>query len=370
MKPIKKRAVSGNNLADRPEGSSSSDAAPVSTTKVSNNDIISSPNNPTSTTNDNNKTSTTTPQSQSSTQQPSNTTKTTIPTTKRSHKKHVKSTNSKNKSQQPLFAFNAASPLPTTTSSTDSTSNNSTQIGIRPKRKLKCITRFNPYSSTNFTSSSNVKCGEGFSCPRCNYVCSYDSKSCEECELECYYEAGVGVVTLKERRVSLVGTTTNNSGKKREERDRKLEVKRLSEMGKGIRRKSAPAAVSSTATAAVADVGDNEDTDSNGDLILEQQFKDTTTASNTTTSTTSNTSTIPNNNIETKKVGGRPAKSRTSITNGNISNSLYQGAILNPLKCPHCNKDFLSEKGLQYHVGKFSYLLFGIIFKKFGGWTR
>ena len=356
MKPIKKRAVSGNNLADRPEGSSSSDAAPIST---NNDDSISSPNNPTSTTNDS-KTSTTnnaTSQS-SSTQQPSITVKNnnTIPT-KRSHKK--RESTFKNKTQQPLFAFNAASPLLSSTnlsSTNDGTNNNSTQIGIsRPKRKLKQISRFNPYSSSSSHTSTNVKCGEGFSCPRCNYVCSYDSKQCEECELECYYEAGVGVVTLKERRVSLVGTNNNNGSSKgsgkREGRDRKLEVKRLSDMGKGIRKKSsAPAAMP-----AVGSVGDNGDTDS-GDFILKQQSKDTATSNKTTIATSSNTSTIlnnntiPNNNIETKKVGGRPAKSRTSITS---ADTLYRSAIINPLKCPHCSKDFLSEKGLQYHVGKF-----------------
>ena len=358
MKPIKKRAVSGNNLADRPEGSSSSDAAPVS--KVNNNnDSVSSPNNPTSSTND--IKSSTTPQSQPSTHQPSNKTNTT--TVKRSHKKR-ESTHNKNKSQ-PLFAFNAASPLindPNNPSSTNSSNpNNSTQIGIRPKRKLKQITRFNPYSyHNNSSTSSNVKCGEGFSCPRCNYVCSYDSKQCEECELECYYEAGVGVVTLKERRVSLVGT---NSVKKV---DRKTEVRKLSEMGKGIRRKSAPPAVSSTAASSstASDTGDDVE-DKPGDLLLtQQQSKDTITSNSTVTlATTSSNTTQNNTNIETKKVGGRPAKSRSSITN--VSNSLYQGAIINPLKCPHCSKDFLSEKGLQYHVGKYClYIVF--YFKGFG----
>ena len=351
MKPIKKRAVSGNNLAVAEGSSSSSDAVPVS--KVNNNnDSVSSPNNPTSSTNDINK-STTTPHSQSSTQQPSNTTKSTTVPTKRSHKKR-ESTN--NKTQQPLFAFNAASPLindPNNPSSTSTSNGNASTIGIRPKRKLKQITRFNPYTNnSNHTHNTNVKCGEGFSCPRCNYVCSYDSKQCEECELECYYEAGVGVVTLKERRVSLVGT---NSVKKV---DRKTEVRKLSEMGKGIRRKSAPPAVSSTATAAAASNAKDVIEDKPGDLLLKQQSKDTTTAnsnntiaatSNTTISNTPNNNT-QNNNIETKKAGGRPAKSRSSIIN---VDSLYQGAIINPLKCPHCSKDFLSEKGLQYHVGKF-----------------
>jgi len=186
------------------------------------------------------------------------------------------------------------------------------------------------------------------------------------------------VVTLKERRVSLVGTTNNNNSnnrsKEREGRDRKLEVKRLSEMGKGIRRKSAPPAVSSKAASnsTASDTGDGVK-DKPGDLILKQQSKDTTTTSNNNTIPTSNTNsntTISNNNTETKKVGGRPAKSRSSIISGS-NNSLYQGAIINPLKCPHCYKDFLSEKGLQYHVGKFNVYLFSIrgymgVLKMFG----
>ena len=172
------------------------------------------------------------------------------------------------------------------------------------------------------------------------------------------------MVTLKERRVSLVGTTNNRrEGKKV---DRKLEVKRLSEMGKGIRRKSAPPAAVSAAVA----TGDNEQSDKKrevgGDLILTQQSKDTTPNNNTIATSNNNTNT-PNNNIEIKKVGGRPAKSRSSITNGNISNNLYQGAIINPLKCPHCSKDFLSEKGLQYHVGKFCFYILFVLFGSLRG---
>ena len=67
----------------------------------------------------------------------------------------------------------------------------------RPKRKLKQIARFDNMS---FNQKNAVKIGEGFACPRCSAVCSYDSKRCDECELECYYEAGIGVVILKERR--------------------------------------------------------------------------------------------------------------------------------------------------------------------------
>jgi len=67
----------------------------------------------------------------------------------------------------------------------------------RPKRKLKQIARFDNMS---FNPKNAVKIGEGFACPRCSAVCSYDSKRCDECNLECYYEAGIGVVILKERR--------------------------------------------------------------------------------------------------------------------------------------------------------------------------
>ena len=40
-------------------------------------------------------------------------------------------------------------------------------------------------------------------CPRCSFLCSFDSRECEECKLQCYYELGVGpVLTLEERRAS------------------------------------------------------------------------------------------------------------------------------------------------------------------------
>mmetsp|Transcript_21658 Transcript_21658/g.52314 ORF Transcript_21658/g.52314 Transcript_21658/m.52314 type:complete len:526 (-) Transcript_21658:1096-2673(-) len=70
--------------------------------------------------------------------------------------------------------------------------------GGRPKRKLKAIARF---ESLSFDSKKTSRCkvGEGFSCPRCSAVCSYDSKECDECHLKCYYEAGIGVVVLKDR---------------------------------------------------------------------------------------------------------------------------------------------------------------------------
>jgi len=71
----------------------------------------------------------------------------------------------------------------------------------RPKRKLKSIARF---ESMTFDPKQAAQCkiGEGFSCPRCSAVCSYDAKECEDCQLACYYEAGIGVVVLKERKVT------------------------------------------------------------------------------------------------------------------------------------------------------------------------
>lgn len=69
-------------------------------------------------------------------------------------------------------------------------------IRARPKRKLKSAARFEPFSSV-FVDS--CKTGQGFACPRCSAVCPYDSRVCGTCSLECCYEAGVGVITLKDR---------------------------------------------------------------------------------------------------------------------------------------------------------------------------
>jgi len=66
----------------------------------------------------------------------------------------------------------------------------------RPKRKLKSAARFEPFSSV-FVDS--CKTGQGFTCPRCSAICPYDSRVCGTCSLECCYEAGVGVITLKDR---------------------------------------------------------------------------------------------------------------------------------------------------------------------------
>jgi predicted nucleic acid-binding Zn-ribbon protein len=85
----------------------------------------------------------------------------------------------------------------------------------RPKRKLKSIARF---ESMTFDPKKAAQCkiGEGFSCPRCSAVCSYDAKECKDCQLACYYEAGIGVVVLKERKVTS-GLNSNHQ--------RRLEVK-------------------------------------------------------------------------------------------------------------------------------------------------
>jgi RNA polymerase subunit RPABC4/transcription elongation factor Spt4 len=79
------------------------------------------------------------------------------------------------------------------------------ESAARPKRKLKCTVRFDPEMTD--THANVCKTGHGFTCPRCKYVCEYDSKLCTGCQLECYYEAGVGVVVLKER-ASLVADHT------------------------------------------------------------------------------------------------------------------------------------------------------------------
>lgn len=77
--------------------------------------------------------------------------------------------------------------------------------GGRPRRKLKAIKRFDPLS---YDPQAHCPTGHGFACPRCSSICSYDSRECEECYLECYYEAGVGVVVLKERQVGPLRSTT------------------------------------------------------------------------------------------------------------------------------------------------------------------
>jgi len=69
----------------------------------------------------------------------------------------------------------------------------------RPKRRIKTIARFDP---TLKEKQSGCKIGHGFICPQCSAVCTYDSRECYQCHLECCYEAGVGVVVLQDRRIS------------------------------------------------------------------------------------------------------------------------------------------------------------------------
>ena len=64
------------------------------------------------------------------------------------------------------------------------------------KRKIKAVSRFDPTSEGN---QSDCKTGHGFACPRCSEECSYDSNRCCHCHLECCYQAGLGVVVLRDR---------------------------------------------------------------------------------------------------------------------------------------------------------------------------
>lgn len=78
----------------------------------------------------------------------------------------------------------------------------------RPRRKLKAVKRFDPSS---YDPQAHCPIGHGFACPRCSEICSYDSRECEECHLECCWQAGVGVVELKERKV--VKQRKNHAGR-------------------------------------------------------------------------------------------------------------------------------------------------------------
>jgi hypothetical protein len=89
------------------------------------------------------------------------------------------------KGEVQLFAFDYDS------GKKDETSNQ------RPKRKLKATVRFDPDMAEKQTNG--CRAGIGFACPRCDFICDYSSKMCNGCHLECYYEAGVGVVSLKDR---------------------------------------------------------------------------------------------------------------------------------------------------------------------------
>jgi len=81
----------------------------------------------------------------------------------------------------------------------DSIEEHTRDYGGRPRRKIKSVPRFD---SQSFDAKKNsCKTGHGFTCPNpsCYNTCPYNSKKCDKCSLACYYEAGVGVVILKER---------------------------------------------------------------------------------------------------------------------------------------------------------------------------
>lgn len=74
--------------------------------------------------------------------------------------------------------------------------------GGRPKRKIKQVIRFNadpiPYKVQR-SAAETAKSGNGFNCPACMAVVSYDSTQCPSCQLRCQYAPGAGVQIIKER---------------------------------------------------------------------------------------------------------------------------------------------------------------------------
>jgi len=100
------------------------------------------------------------------------------------------------KIDNPLFAFNV------------SQEGNNWE---RPKRRIKSIPRFDPTFVKETKSKQSCKIGEGFTCPQCACICSYDSKQCYSCQLECCYEAGIGVVVIQSRRISYNKILNNRS---------------------------------------------------------------------------------------------------------------------------------------------------------------
>ena len=97
----------------------------------------------------------------------------------------------------------------------------------RPKRKLKTVRRFDPLS---YDSQIHCKIGEGFPCPRCKSICSYDSHECDGCYLECCYEPGVGAVILKNRSGNLQCSRKHNNVAKTEETSDVFDVKSFSKL--------------------------------------------------------------------------------------------------------------------------------------------
>jgi len=74
--------------------------------------------------------------------------------------------------------------------------------GGRPKRKIKQVIRFNadplPYKVQR-TVAETAKSGDGFNCPACLALVSYDATQCPSCHLRCQYAPGAGVQIIKER---------------------------------------------------------------------------------------------------------------------------------------------------------------------------
>ena len=72
----------------------------------------------------------------------------------------------------------------------------------RPKRKIKQVIRFNadpiPYKVQR-SAAEMAKSGDGFNCPACMAVVSYDATQCPSCQLRCQYAPGAGVQIIKDR---------------------------------------------------------------------------------------------------------------------------------------------------------------------------
>ena len=79
--------------------------------------------------------------------------------------------------------------------------------GVRPRRRLKQTQQFcsTQYDEHVLRNRPRCRVGEGFLCPSCSADLSYDAKQCHVCKFLCCYEAGVGVVILREREDSKVG---------------------------------------------------------------------------------------------------------------------------------------------------------------------
>jgi hypothetical protein len=149
----------------------------------------------------------------------------------------------------PLFAFDAAG------------EEEGEEGRRRPKRRLKSTRRFDPTSyARGEGDGTRCRAGYGFACPGCSGVNSYDSTSCIECGLECRYEAGVGVVTVRDRRISYHGRPAAGNDHRPPTR------RRTGREGAGGSAGSATAAGPSAA--AIADgIPDREEDDDDGDDV-------------------------------------------------------------------------------------------------------